>query len=73
MSQRRILNGWKQIAEYLQVHEQTAIKWAAEEGLPCAKIGGQVLASVNSIEVWIISNEHKGVESRNPVFKQTTA
>ncbi len=62
MTESPILNGWKEIAEYLGVHPETARKWAEEEGLPVSKIKGKVLASKNAIEAWLIKNKesHRG-------------
>lgn len=49
-----ILKGWKDIANFLGVHPDTAEKMCEEEGLPVVKIGGGVFASKNAIHKWII-------------------
>lgn len=56
MADSPILNGWKEIAEYLKVHEQTAMKLAAEEKLPISKIGGTVFSTRGAIDLWVMEN-----------------
>lgn len=56
MNGSRILKGWKAIAAFLGVHEDTARKLSAHHGLPVAKIDGTVFSSRNVIEAWIIGN-----------------
>ena len=59
MIDKPILNGWKEIAEFLGVHIETAQKWAKEMGLPVSCIGRKVLASRNAIEAWLLKNQKK--------------
>ncbi|MDA8103907.1 MAG: helix-turn-helix domain-containing protein [Nitrospiraceae bacterium] len=54
--QKPVLTGWKMVAEYLNVHEQTAMKWGKKHGLPFAKIDGQILTTKNAVQVWILEN-----------------
>lgn len=56
MSNSPILNGWKEIAAFLKVHEETAQEMAKKRGLPVAKVGGRVFASRNAIEAWVVKN-----------------
>lgn len=57
----RILNGWKEISEYLGCHIETAMLWYQEEGLPVAKVKGAMITTTNAIEVWVLQRmEEKG-------------
>lgn len=51
-----ILRGFKEIGEFLGVHWVTARKLARENGLPVMELRGQVNASKNAIEAWVIKN-----------------
>ena len=51
-----ILRGWKEIAAFLKVHEQTAMKYANNEGLPVVKIDGNVFSTTIMIRRWILEN-----------------
>ena len=54
------LNGWKAIAGYLQRDERTAMRWAAERGMPVRRIPGSGRGSVYAIprelDDWIEAN-----------------
>ena len=65
MRKRPILTGWKEIAEFLGVHIETAQRWAKEEGLPITKIGGKVLSSKNAIEIWLLKNKKSVTYEKN--------
>lgn len=64
-SKTRILNGWKEISEYLGCHQETAMLWYQEEGLPIAKVKGAMLTTTNAIEVWL----HDRMPNRMPTMK----
>jgi predicted DNA-binding transcriptional regulator AlpA len=53
MSERRKLDGWKQIEKFLGVSHTTAWRLRKEEGLPVYRMGGSVVAYTDELEAWI--------------------
>lgn len=55
-----MLNGWKTIAAYLRRNERTAMRWAAERGLPVHHLPGRgrgsVYALAEEIDEWLAAN-----------------
>ena len=46
--------GWKDIARHIGVHEDTAVRYAKELGMPVRKIGARaVVALKEELESWI--------------------
>jgi len=66
----RVLNGWKEIADYLGCHAETAMEWADSENLPYAKVKGAILTTTNAIELWIIGKveKNKGTHKKEDAF-----
>lgn len=56
MIDRRILVGWKAIAEFLGVHTHTVQGWAKSSGLPIAKVDGSIMTTRNALEAWVEKN-----------------
>jgi hypothetical protein len=48
-----ILNGWKQIAEFLQVHESTAMQWEKDRNLPVKRVGKVVITTTVLLMQWL--------------------
>jgi hypothetical protein len=49
------LTGWKEIAKYLGIHEETAMRWAKEEGMPVFdRHGGLKAAIPELLDLWLI-------------------
>lgn len=46
------LNGWKEIAAFLRVERRTAMRWAAEEGMPVTYFRRSVSASADDLNAW---------------------
>ena len=71
------LQGWKEIAEYLNRDERTAKRWEKQRGLPVRRIPGEARASVyviiSELEGWLAAGERgsstSGVETS---FKDST-
>lgn len=65
-----MLNGWKAIAAYLRRDERTAMRWAAERGLPVYRTPGAGRGSVHAlaeeIDAWLNS-------AREPVMPPAPA
>lgn len=61
----RVLNGWKEIAAYLNCHVETAELWYQQEGLPACKVKGAILTTTNAIELWIIDKTEKAKKSQS--------
>ncbi len=57
------LDGWKQIASYLQVHERTVVRWEKQRGLPVHRVpGGErnaVVAFKEEIDAWLKGGGHR--------------
>ena len=57
-----ILNGWKEITEYLKLKDEGATKrLVKEEGLPVVRTKGNVFSSMAAIEAWILKNVKKNI------------
>lgn len=53
--QSDLLNGWKEIAEFLEVDKSTAQRWAKTRGLPVRYLPGpksRVVASASDLDAW---------------------
>ncbi len=51
-----ILIGWKNIARFLGVAFQTAIRWERDHGLPVARLpDGRVCTSKSLIDGWLLA------------------
>ena len=56
------LTGWKAIAKYLGVHEETAMRWAKEEGMPVFDApGGLKVAISELLDRWLIKSNKKKI------------
>lgn len=56
------LTGWKEIARYLGVHEQTAIKWWKHDGMPVFNTPGGLKAAIPELlDRWLIKSNKKRV------------
>lgn len=64
MAQETTLHGWKAIAGYLGRDQRTALRWAAQRGLPVRRVpGGQrgpVFASTLDIDRWLQAERDAG-------------
>lgn len=69
MNDGRILKGWKEIAAFLGVHEDTARKLAEHHGLPVAKVEGIVFSTRNLIEAWVINIADEGENDPESIGK----
>lgn len=58
-----MLNGWKAIAAHLRRDERTAMRWAAERGLPVHRLPGRgrgsVYALADEIEGWLAADRDR--------------
>lgn len=55
-----ILRGWKEIAEYLKVHEDTAKRWFKKDRMPVNQRNGRVSADKDELRAWEAKYERKG-------------
>lgn len=47
-----ILRGWKEIAEYLKVHPDTAKRWFKNDKMPVNQRNGRVSAIEDELKAW---------------------
>jgi hypothetical protein len=70
MAERRILNSWKEIANYLGRGVRTVQRWEAQLGLPVHRPAGKdhsaVLAFSSELDQWLDSRPVRFATSLNP-------
>ena len=63
-----MLSGWKGIAAYLNREERTAMRWAAERGLPVHRLPGRGRGSVyalsEEIDTWLAADRERLATAR---------
>lgn len=59
-----LLNGWREIAEFIGYSEETARKLAKKDGLPIFRSSCGVIASRKVIECWVIENSIKKAQKK---------
>lgn len=47
------ISGWKMIAEYCDVTEDTVKKYAKEKGMPVKRLGSKVFAIPSDLDKWL--------------------
>ncbi len=59
MTDSPLLKGWKDIAAFLGVHEDTAKVMYEQDGLPVTKIRGSFFAAKHIIIAWVIKHPNR--------------
>ena len=58
----------RQVANYIQVHEQTVWEWARDGVIPCIRIGRKYRFREEEIERWLQNQRFRsGLRSRKPM------
>lgn len=70
MQERRILESWKEIADYLKRSERTLRRWEGELGLPIHRLDGtpsaRVFAYADELDLWMEEKlNHVRIEARS--------